>query len=632
MWNAQWYFPAGKDIRKESINNAAMEIFRDNPIYSLAREICQNSLDAVDNKDQPVLVEFQLGSVNANQFPGKDFFLDVVLPCAKNTWSSQDTHKFLDHCHDSLNSNSLTYLRISDFNTKGLQGANGSGDTSPWKSLIEEVGSSIKHDDTSSGSFGIGKAAPFVCSGLRTVFYNTKVKNEGTFAIGVSNFVSFDIDADLTAQGVGYYGINKKPLEYNISFDKKYYREHDGTDIYVMDFNEEIDWKKQTILSIIENFLVSIYKEKLTVKVGNVEINNKNLGVLISEIENKKRRLNILNYYEALTNEKHLIFDLGDEFRQFGFDKEDASLFIIKAEEANRSILMTRRAGMKIFEKKGISSSIQFTGVFHATGKEMNRMLKIMENPAHEKWVPSRFKEDPKVAERFIKLLYKYIKETILCAFQEIITEEVDAYGLGDFLPDVTSSRGKSEEQSNNIDDITATLVIGNFHAKNNSSVGAEDYYEDQVQTNIDDGDYNGPGNNQNGNRGEQGNIPQQGSGETYGNNQNNEDGERVSQTTHLRKLKGKYIAKIIEKKGIYTLLFKPDVTIKKGVIEIIAVGEQNSTKINIIAASHNSNNLITDHNRISINNIEKDYVYEVNFQLHLKVRMKLEVNIFEDK
>lgn len=632
MWDAEWYFPVGKDIRKESINNAAMEIFRDNPIYSLAREVCQNSLDAVDDKNQAVLVDFQIGTIESNRFPGKNYFIDVVLPRANDTWSSDETNSFLMKCKESLNRSQLPFLRISDFNTKGLQGANGKGETSPWKSLVEEVGSSIKYDDTSSGSFGIGKAAPFVCSGLRTVFYNTKIKDEGEYAIGVSNFVSFDLEDGFTAQGVGYFGNKKRPLEYNVSLDNEYKRENFGTDIYILDFNEVSGWEKQTILSIIENFLVSIYTEKLTVKVGNVEINKSNLGTLIRKIENSKSRLNIQNYYDALTNNLHLVFGLDDKFKQFGFNSDDATLYIIKMEGANRSVLMTRRAGMRIFEKKGISSSIQFTGVFHATGKAINKMLKIMENPAHEKWVPSRYSKDPRLAEKFILHLNKFIKKTIVDAFQEIITEEVDAYGLGDFLPDSTSSKGKNNKEKKNSEAIKTSLLINDPKSKSSSNLVTEEFILDHTKINPEQGDMGGLGSEATGERGGPSDIPPGGDGSGDGENQKGEGSEKVLETLNLRNIKGKYRAKIVENKGTYSLLFKPDVDINKGVIEILAVGEQNSIKLSIVSANHNSEDLRVYKNRIAVENIKKGSLCEINFILSLKVRMKLGVNIFEDK
>ncbi|RKJ16181.1 hypothetical protein D7X33_47490, partial [Butyricicoccus sp. 1XD8-22] len=58
-----------------------------------------------------------------------------------------------------LNEQEIPFLRISDFNTKGLEGAQTGELGSPWSSLVREAGSSNK-GDSSGGSFGIGKSAP----------------------------------------------------------------------------------------------------------------------------------------------------------------------------------------------------------------------------------------------------------------------------------------------------------------------------------------------------------------------------------------------------------------------------------------------------------------------------------------
>ena len=48
--------------------------------------------------------------------------------------------------------------------------------------MINEDGVSAKESEASGGSYGIGKNAPFACSGLSLVFYNTfAIDNEKAF-------------------------------------------------------------------------------------------------------------------------------------------------------------------------------------------------------------------------------------------------------------------------------------------------------------------------------------------------------------------------------------------------------------------------------------------------------------------
>ena len=66
-------------------------------------------------------------------------------------------------------------LTVSDFNTTGLTGPR--EEVSPFHSLVKSSGVSNKEDDTSGGSFGIGKSAAYSASDLQTVFYATSYIN-----------------------------------------------------------------------------------------------------------------------------------------------------------------------------------------------------------------------------------------------------------------------------------------------------------------------------------------------------------------------------------------------------------------------------------------------------------------------
>ena len=45
---AKWEFPSRGYAETEGFSNAGLAEFRGNPLQALAREICQNSLDAAD--------------------------------------------------------------------------------------------------------------------------------------------------------------------------------------------------------------------------------------------------------------------------------------------------------------------------------------------------------------------------------------------------------------------------------------------------------------------------------------------------------------------------------------------------------------------------------------------------------
>lgn len=54
-----WNFPAASGGMFNSINHEGIDRIKGNELASLTREICQNSLDAVQDETKPVTVEFK---------------------------------------------------------------------------------------------------------------------------------------------------------------------------------------------------------------------------------------------------------------------------------------------------------------------------------------------------------------------------------------------------------------------------------------------------------------------------------------------------------------------------------------------------------------------------------------------
>ena len=67
----KWYFPSTGGGRKAGLNDSGIETFKDKPIRSLAREICQNSLDAAI-KGKKAIVEFNTFTISSEDFPDVD--------------------------------------------------------------------------------------------------------------------------------------------------------------------------------------------------------------------------------------------------------------------------------------------------------------------------------------------------------------------------------------------------------------------------------------------------------------------------------------------------------------------------------------------------------------------------------
>ena len=165
----QWRFPSNDHGENKGINDSGVATFRGTPLKSLAREICQNSLDAA--REKTVIVEFNMFSIPTKNVPGNDSLKDAFKRCL-DFWGMQraiTTKEFFNKAIETAEKSSCSFLRISDFNTIGLTGTKGEINTN-WTNLTKSSGASDKKG-TAGGSYGIGKYAPFACSDFSTVFF-----------------------------------------------------------------------------------------------------------------------------------------------------------------------------------------------------------------------------------------------------------------------------------------------------------------------------------------------------------------------------------------------------------------------------------------------------------------------------
>ncbi|MCU9614876.1 hypothetical protein OEV98_15130 [Caldibacillus lycopersici] len=451
--NAFWNFPAATGGLINSINNAGLETFRGNALESLTREICQNSLDAVKDNKKPVIVEFQTFQIHSDRFPNRSEFIDVLYKC-QDTWQgrNQKSEEFLRSAISQMHMDHIPFLRISDFNTKGLEGADSGEIGTPWSSLVKEAGSSNKNE-SSGGSFGIGKSAPFLNSKLRTLFYSSQDMTGYESYIGVANIMSYQKDVNSYTLGNGYFTTNENStaIQGKFSLDPNFTRKETGTDIYVSGFHPVDNWEEEIRKSVLFNFFITVYQKKLVVKINGFEINDQNITDLILGLEDNEENIIVKNYFLLLTsnNTIKISYPAKKYTRDIAFDEGEANLYLLNGEDLNRRVLMTRKTGMRIFEQKNISGSISFTGLLMITGTNMNNIFKQMENPAHNEWSPERYEKNPKLAKRIYEDLRKFIRNTVKEHFQEKITDSMDATGLSDFLPNksrLTDATAKRRE------------------------------------------------------------------------------------------------------------------------------------------------------------------------------------------
>ena len=172
---------------------------------------------------------------------------------------------------DTKNNHFFTYIRASSHSAKG---------------------------NDSGGSFGIGKMAPFVVSGIRTIFASSVYQKDNNYfqvTQGKTVLSSLYDSNGIQRRSIGLWGEKGTydPVETaDLSNSDWIYKSSSvdlasndvGTKISALGFtaNQNNNWDYEIASSIIMNFFAAIHANKLEVQIGGLVINAKSLNNFFS--------------------------------------------------------------------------------------------------------------------------------------------------------------------------------------------------------------------------------------------------------------------------------------------------------------------------------------------------------------
>jgi len=424
---AKWDFVSTGGGDEDGPNNTKIEYFAGDHNYYLAREIIQNSLDARKNKSQAVTVVFNLEYFSHDNFPGYGQLLEILYK-EKEYWSENEkAQQLLTRAIKCLKQQEIPVLRVSDFNTTGL---NGSDDDKKggWYSLVRSTGNSPK--PTGGGSFGIGKGAPFAASDLRIVFYATKNESSVSAFQGKAELVSYIEDGDVK-RGVGSFGLGQKSVRDLKNIPETFWRKIQGTDIIIAGYKNEKGWEDELMKSVLRNFWYAIFKNELEVKVGETKINSNNLEQFLTKYfiaekyrDDVKPTGNPLQYYLAVNR--------GKQFSQKLSTLGECSFYFFETDEYLNHVAMMRKSHM-IISSRAFRFPGNYAGVFICDNDKGDIELRKMEPPEHDEWDFNRNPENGKVIYSEITT---FIRECLEKSKIIIKTEYSEIPDMYKYLPD----------------------------------------------------------------------------------------------------------------------------------------------------------------------------------------------------
>ena len=464
----EWKFPSRGYAATEGFSDAGLAEFKGNPLQALAREVCQNSLDAADGTGRTVRVEFHKRFMEIDKFPGMNSMKETINLC-QEFWGQDgdvNTKSFLTRARRSLAEKKFFVLRISDFNTKGVQGAFSEKNITPWGSLVKGNAFSVKSDEkNAAGSFGIGKAAPFVSSDFQTIFYRTFDKDNVRAALGVSRLMAHKIPISKCLKGedpvrrsVGYYGEDdlNKPAKSIVELDQIYQRNEYGTDLFIPGFcysTSDEEWVKKILVEIVDNFLYSIYSGRLEVIVDSRKLNKSNLSIMLDYLGNAAK--NAKMFYEVIREDNNEVLEITKEF----YDLGSLRLRLLYKNDLNKKVLVVRNSGMKIAKIPSLPRGISYTGFFELQGDKLNEFFREMENPKHNSWEPKSHR-DTKKASKYKEEVEEWVKQIINEKLVEISGEE-SVIDVGDCFNYTESDKQyKNERKREKIIDAVKSIEV----------------------------------------------------------------------------------------------------------------------------------------------------------------------------
>lgn len=439
------HFPLTGGGPDQGPNDSGLEHFMGDVPKHIARECAQNSIDAAKRSanPKPVRLEFNLQQVPVADLPGLSEIRESVISSCKDYYNRDAKAKrYCDLALSVLSTKEIPVLRISDYETTGLNGADDDRN-GQWYSLVKSSGVSSKDSD-SAGSFGIGKHAPFATSAVRTVYYRTKTESGDVAFQGVSKWWSHENRERQVTQGTGFIGILDshsqmcRAVRVEEEIPSVFARTETGTDIWVPGFAQEEGWEKKIIHHLLNNFWLAIHNDAIEFSVNGHRISKDNIEPLLVEYS-ARRDFRALHYYQALTSSNSVI--VTETFPFVG----EMRLYLLAADDETlpKNVQGMRKTGM-VIEEKRFACRRHYAGVLLCSNDEGNSFLRSIEPPRHDKWERERITE--RGGKAAFDSMWNWVRKNVQELNPKPASEAVDVPNLSRYLPDFPDKNAQQKE------------------------------------------------------------------------------------------------------------------------------------------------------------------------------------------
>lgn len=471
MKDIGFHFPVDASGQWDGFNDPGIEHFTGNRLQHLGREVPQNTIDA--KTASPARISIALVKVAAKSLPGHADLVDAVERCAEAAAKdkSDKAEKFFDAAQKLLAAKDLHVLQIRDANTTGLSGPCENG--TPFFAMLKATGQSQK-PGTSTGSYGIGKFAPFAVSELRTVFVSTiwsdkKGKNHH-YVQGKSVLMSHLDAKGATRRGTGFWGQRKGCLpvtELNEAIPD-WLRMCDadgnladrrGTMLSIVGFSATKGWQQVLAANIVENFFGAVWRGELEVEIKDGPmITATTIDDVLGDAGVQSSIADQPGEPELFSNVAHYLTALkgGSEVtiaKTENLHLGMCELRILVGENLPKRVAVLRN-GMLITEElprlKRFGDFKEFAAVLECTADKGLALLRAMEPPRHDAFEPDRLPPDRRGAGRTaLRELAEWVRKMLVRYAKDPVQEETNLDELADYFGDEEEEGEGSRREEN---------------------------------------------------------------------------------------------------------------------------------------------------------------------------------------
>ncbi len=475
-----WHHPIDDSDQWDGFNEPGIEHFTGSPIRHLAREVNQNACDATEDGAGSVVVKIRHREVLTDEIPNIYELKTNLNSCREASENeSRKSFIFFENSLKELEKKKISVLEISDYNTTGMKGPSTNGTS--FYAFMKAKGQSRKETDMASGSYGIGKFAPYAVSKIRTIFISTVYQDDSgelkQLTQGKSILMSHDQHGK-RKQGVGFWGVKEKcqPI-YGVSQDlpKWIQRENSalnikskGCKLTVLCFDAVKNWEEHLATSVAENFFGAILNGNLQVEIEdkytldqstiNEFFENKSTRTLIEQekLKGEPEQFDNSKYYLAALQGGTEVITEESEQPELGL----CQVKILIGEGLPKKVCALRN-GMFITDSlnglKSFSDFKEFVAVFQCKSNKGNELLRSMEPPRHDDFEPDRLptNEEQKRGQKALRGLSTWIREMLKRHAKDPVSEVTEIDELKDFFGDEgDADSGKGTEEINPYGDV----------------------------------------------------------------------------------------------------------------------------------------------------------------------------------